>query len=275
MRWASPSARAVLPTPGSPTRQGLFFCRRQRISIIRSSSLSRQKTGSSSPSAARRVRVPAIFVAGAAAPGRAGRRPWLRRQGSAVPTSGGTPARPRSAAAPSRPASPPPCTPPSSIRRTADVPVRPGAAGRSGRRSGRSRWPGAARGPGPAGAAAGACPAGPRPAGGAPLFRDVFPARKRPAGPWSCCKMASSRWPVSARSAAVVAGQLHRPLQHPARLPRKALAPSCAETIENSHCLLHSRRMRRCSQHLQYSPRHGKKSVLSVKAHKQKRPPSV
>ena len=56
MRWASPSARAVLPTPGSPTRQGLFFCRRQRISIIRSSSLSRQKTGSSSPSAARRVR---------------------------------------------------------------------------------------------------------------------------------------------------------------------------------------------------------------------------
>ena len=56
IRWARPSARAVLPTPGSPTRQGLFFWRRHKISIIRSSSLSRQNTGSSSPSAARRVR---------------------------------------------------------------------------------------------------------------------------------------------------------------------------------------------------------------------------
>ena len=35
MRWASASARALLPTPGSPSRQGLFFWRRQRISIIR------------------------------------------------------------------------------------------------------------------------------------------------------------------------------------------------------------------------------------------------
>ena len=56
MRWASPSARAVLPTPGSPTRQGLFFWRRQRISTMRSSSASRQNTGSNSPSSARRVR---------------------------------------------------------------------------------------------------------------------------------------------------------------------------------------------------------------------------
>ena len=56
MRWARPSARAVLPTPGSPTRQGLFFWRRHRISTIRSSSASRQNTGSSSPSTARRVR---------------------------------------------------------------------------------------------------------------------------------------------------------------------------------------------------------------------------
>ena len=56
MRWASPSASAVFPTPGSPTRQGLFFWRRHRISTIRSSSFSRQNTGSSSPSAARRVR---------------------------------------------------------------------------------------------------------------------------------------------------------------------------------------------------------------------------
>ena len=56
MRWASPSASAVLPTPGSPTRQGLFFWRRHKISTIRSSSFSRQNTGSSSPSAARRVK---------------------------------------------------------------------------------------------------------------------------------------------------------------------------------------------------------------------------
>ena len=45
------------------------------------SSLSRQKTGSSSPVGGTAGQVPAIFVAGAAAPGRAGRRPWLRRQG--------------------------------------------------------------------------------------------------------------------------------------------------------------------------------------------------
>ena len=56
MRWARPSANAVLPTPGSPTRQGLFFWRRHKISTMRSSSASRQNTGSSSRSAARRVR---------------------------------------------------------------------------------------------------------------------------------------------------------------------------------------------------------------------------
>ena len=38
------------------TRQGLFFWRRHRISTMRSSSASRQNTGSSSPSSARRVR---------------------------------------------------------------------------------------------------------------------------------------------------------------------------------------------------------------------------
>ena len=35
---ASPSASAVLPTPASPTNTGLFFRRRQRISIVRCSS---------------------------------------------------------------------------------------------------------------------------------------------------------------------------------------------------------------------------------------------
>ena len=64
MRWASASARALLPTPGSPSRQGLFFWRRQRISIIRSSSASRQSTGSSRPSCARRVRSRPYFSLG-------------------------------------------------------------------------------------------------------------------------------------------------------------------------------------------------------------------
>ena len=50
MRWARPSANAVFPTPGSPTRQGLFFWRRHKISTMRSSSASRQNTGSSSRS---------------------------------------------------------------------------------------------------------------------------------------------------------------------------------------------------------------------------------
>ena len=56
IRCASASASADLPTPGSPRRQGLFFWRRQRISIMRSNSASRQSTGSSRPSCARRVR---------------------------------------------------------------------------------------------------------------------------------------------------------------------------------------------------------------------------
>ena len=34
-RWAMPSAMAVLPTPGSPIRQGLFLVRRLRICITR------------------------------------------------------------------------------------------------------------------------------------------------------------------------------------------------------------------------------------------------
>jgi hypothetical protein len=46
---ARPSAIAVLPTPGSPTNSGLFFCRRQRIWMVRSSSLSRPITGSMRP----------------------------------------------------------------------------------------------------------------------------------------------------------------------------------------------------------------------------------
>ena len=64
MRWARASARALLPTPGSPKRHGLFFWRRHKISIMRSSSSSRQSTGSSWPSCARRVRSRPYFSLG-------------------------------------------------------------------------------------------------------------------------------------------------------------------------------------------------------------------
>ena len=55
MRSARPSTRAVLPTPGSPTRIGLFLRRRERISTIWRISLSRPNTGSILPSRARAV----------------------------------------------------------------------------------------------------------------------------------------------------------------------------------------------------------------------------
>ena len=56
MRCARPSAMAVLPTPGSPRRIGLFFVRRERICVTRRISSSRPITGSSLPSAASFVR---------------------------------------------------------------------------------------------------------------------------------------------------------------------------------------------------------------------------
>src|SRR6266705_951488 len=56
MRCARPSTMAVLPTPGSPIRTGLFFVRRQRIWMTRSTSFSRPTRGSSAPSEAAWVR---------------------------------------------------------------------------------------------------------------------------------------------------------------------------------------------------------------------------
>ena len=52
---ASPSAMAVLPTPGSPIKTGLFFLRRLRICATRSISFSRPTIGSNFP-------ISAIFV---------------------------------------------------------------------------------------------------------------------------------------------------------------------------------------------------------------------
>ena len=53
---ARPSATAVLPTPGSPTRTGLFLLRRERIWMARRISLPRPTTGSIRPAAAISVR---------------------------------------------------------------------------------------------------------------------------------------------------------------------------------------------------------------------------
>ena len=49
MRWARPSTMAVLPTPGSPMRTGLFLVRRDRTWMTRRTSSSRPITGSSLP----------------------------------------------------------------------------------------------------------------------------------------------------------------------------------------------------------------------------------
>ena len=56
MRLARPSAIAVLPTPGSPMRTGLFFFLRLNTWATRSISFSRPTTGSSFPSMASFVR---------------------------------------------------------------------------------------------------------------------------------------------------------------------------------------------------------------------------
>mmetsp|Transcript_67001 Transcript_67001/g.216584 ORF Transcript_67001/g.216584 Transcript_67001/m.216584 type:complete len:385 (+) Transcript_67001:893-2047(+) len=56
MRWAKPSAMAVLPTPGSPMSTGLFFWRRAKIWIARSISSSRPMSLSFSPAATAAVR---------------------------------------------------------------------------------------------------------------------------------------------------------------------------------------------------------------------------
>ena len=64
IRCASPSIAAVLPTPGSPIKTGLFFVLRDRIRIIFRISLSRPMTGSSFCSRARSTRLyPYLFNA--------------------------------------------------------------------------------------------------------------------------------------------------------------------------------------------------------------------
>ena len=62
IRWASPSAMAVLPTPGSPIRQGLFLVLRDRIRMTWRISSSRPMTGSSLRSRARATRSVPYFL---------------------------------------------------------------------------------------------------------------------------------------------------------------------------------------------------------------------
>ena len=62
IRWARPSTIAVLPTPGSPMRTGLFFVRRLSTWMTRRISSSRPMTGSSLPSRAASREVAAVAL---------------------------------------------------------------------------------------------------------------------------------------------------------------------------------------------------------------------
>ena len=62
MRFASPSTIAVLPTPGSPIRTGLFLRRRERTCATRRISTSRPITGSSLPLPASSVRFARVLL---------------------------------------------------------------------------------------------------------------------------------------------------------------------------------------------------------------------
>ncbi|CAM5703741.1 hypothetical protein SBADM41S_05504 [Streptomyces badius] len=87
MLWARPSTMAVLPTPGSPMRTGLFLERRERISMVCSISSALPTTGSSFPAFASSVRSrpnSSRVVAGCLAPPEAPSDPAAR---SAAPRS--------------------------------------------------------------------------------------------------------------------------------------------------------------------------------------------
>ena len=77
-RCATPSTTAVLPTPGSPTRQGLLVRRLPRTSSTSSISRARPMTGSSRPSRARAVRFRPSWA-------RSGKSAGSSSQGSASP----------------------------------------------------------------------------------------------------------------------------------------------------------------------------------------------
>ena len=82
-RCANPSTTAVLPTPASPVRMGLFWRRRIRMSTIWRISSSRPVTGSSSPARAFSVRLTAYFFSASCLPIAAGAMAPLASPGAA------------------------------------------------------------------------------------------------------------------------------------------------------------------------------------------------
>lgn len=84
MRCAKPSTTAVLPTPASPTRIGLFWRRRIRMSTTWRISSSRPMIGSSLPSRACAVRSVVNFFSASCLPIAAGAMAPLASPGAAV-----------------------------------------------------------------------------------------------------------------------------------------------------------------------------------------------
>ena len=88
MRCASPSTMAVLPTPGSPTRTGLFFVLRERMRVTARISASRPMTGSSLPARASATRsVPYFLSASYCSSGVSLVTRWLPRTDLSAPRS--------------------------------------------------------------------------------------------------------------------------------------------------------------------------------------------
>ena len=94
---ARPSTIAVLPTPGSPTKTGLFFRRRQRICTVRSSSASRPTSGSIRPARASSLRSTVYAFRGSRDGGAS----------SSSPSAPGSPPRPSPGPSSGRASSPP------------------------------------------------------------------------------------------------------------------------------------------------------------------------
>ena len=109
MRCASPSTMAVLPTPGSPIRTGLFLVLRERMRITRRISASRPMTGSSLPArASATTSTPYFSRASYRASGSSEVTRWLPRTAARAcrKRSRVTPAAAKARAAPLPPPSP-------------------------------------------------------------------------------------------------------------------------------------------------------------------------
>ena len=232
IRWASPSAIAVLPTPGSPMRTGLFFVRRLSTWMTRRISSSRPMTGSSAPFSGGLGQVAAVLLEGlvgrlgilarhALAPSDLGERLQHRCGLDAERRAGCWPRscrRPRSSPAGGAPS-----------KRTRPACARPPHAHRSGRVAPRSR--GAAAGPPRTPSAA--SPA--RRAAPAATVPGATPMRSRTAGttPSGCSARMRSRWATSScacpsASASCCAATIASVARWVNRSVRIGLAPVCA-----------------------------------------------